>query len=266
MELLTNDKVNAPRGRCHGDELILFCMPYIRHFLKKHQDLVLIEIGSERKKKKGGSTHQLAMISRKRGWQFITVDADDAASRIAGAIVKSIDPVFEAHHRLGEEFLKEYSKNNIGICYLDAFDIVTEGSRQEIIIKTYERRHVAMTNQAAYAMHYAAAVHIVDKIIPGGFICFDDVWLDKHAVWQGKGKTAIPLLLSRGYKIIEYTPNALLLQNLNGLDIKVLASGTAKKKWILLGLKILRRRVMTAPVLIKGLVQRRITRGIYGQK
>jgi hypothetical protein len=56
--------------------------------------------------------------------------------------------------------------------------------------------------------------------VSGGFICFDDVWIDKEGIWQGKGKgkTAIPFLLSSGYRIIVYNNNSLLLQNMNGIE------------------------------------------------
>jgi hypothetical protein len=74
-------------------------------------------------------------------------------------------------------------------------------------------------------MHYDAAYNVHQKIVSGGFISFDDVWLDKTNTWQGKGKTAIPFLLDHGFIILKYINNSLLLQNTNGLDKTLLEEG-----------------------------------------
>lgn len=205
----------APKSKVHGDELILIYENYIKKSLLKYQDITFIEIGSERGT---GSTFRLSKLCNKNKWKFITIDADEGISKNAENIVKRINNNFEAINDLGEVFLKNYQLNNIGICYLDAFDIVTDWPHKESSVETYRKRNVEITNKAAYQMHLEAAQNCYSKILPGGFICFDDVWLDKENFWQGKGKTAIPFLLSNGFETIAYKNNSLLLQNMNDID------------------------------------------------
>jgi len=199
----------APKSKLHGDQMISFCWNYIDLFVKSNAGLVLIEIGSERGT---GSTYRLSKLCNNKGLKLITVDADPDINNHAGEIARKINPSFENYNELGEVYLSKYSENNVAICYLDAFDIVTDWPHKESSVETYKKRNVDITNQAAYKMHYDAAVAIHPKVIEGGFICFDDVWLDSNNVWQGKGKTAIPHLLSIGYDIIAYKTNSLLLQ------------------------------------------------------
>jgi len=182
--------------------------------------------------------------------------ADRETSSRARDIVAGLSSSFEAHHEAGEIFLKNYPRSDIGICYLDAFDIMTQDGHSDAVHKTYLMRNLLMTNSASYAMHCEAAAQAMVKMVPGGFICFDDVWLDRCGVWQGKGKTAIPLLLSSGYRVIRSKNNALLLQNLNGLDPAAAASGRIKEKLILLELKILKRRIQSIPRRLAGMLRR----------
>lgn len=234
----------APKSKVHGDELIFFCLNYILHFLKDKKDLSFIEIGSERGT---GSTHKLANLCKKMRWHFITVDADDKTASSAKEIVRKIDPSFEAHHELGEVFLNNYPGRTIGICYLDAFDIVTDWPHKQDAVAAYKKRNVEITNQAAYKMHYDAASNVYQKIVPGGFISFDDVWLDKENTWQGKGKTAIPFLLENGFIILKYRDNSLLLQNTNGLDKKSLDEAKKILDSISLDKELLKRKLRYGP-------------------
>jgi hypothetical protein len=212
----------APKTKVHGDELIFLYLNYVLYFLKDKKNISVIEIGSERGT---GSTYKLAKLCKKMNWHFITVDADDKTASLAREIVHKVNLSFEAHHELGEVFLNNYSGKNIGICYLDAFDIVTDWPHKPDAVAAYKKRNVEITNQAAYKMHYDAAYNVHQKIVSGGFISFDDVWLDKTNTWQGKGKTAIPFLLDHGFIILKYINNSLLLQNTNGLDKTLLEEG-----------------------------------------
>lgn len=234
----------APKSKVHGDELIIFYIDYIKSFLCDYNNLSFVEIGSERGT---GSSHRLAKLCKKNGWKFVTVDPDEGVSAGAKEIVKKIDAEFEAIKELGEVYLQNHSGKDIGVCYLDAFDIVTDWPHKQSSVETYKKRNVEITNEAAYKMHYDASVNVCTKIVHGGFVCFDDVWLDKSNVWQGKGKTAIPFLLSNGYKIVSYKDNSLLLQNILGFTKEQLDKSNELLSKINLNQAILFNRIKRAP-------------------
>lgn len=234
----------APKSKVHGDEMIFFCLTYIIHFLKDKKGISIIEIGSERGT---GSTYKLANLCNRYGWHFITVDADEKTAASAKNIVHKINASFEAHHEPGEIFLKNYPEPNIGICYLDAFDIVTNWTHKKETVEAYKKRNIEITNQAAYKMHYDAVINVYQKIVPGGFISFDDVWLDKTNAWQGKGKTAIPFLLEHGFIVLKHRNNSLLLQNTKGLDKKLLEESKRILDNINLDKELLKRKIRQGP-------------------
>ncbi len=192
----------------HGHELILKTKKEIAILARKHPDSVLIEIGSERG---CGSTIKLAKMAKELGLQFITVDIDKDIIKNAELIVKKINPRFEAYNKLGEEFLTEWSTANLGIVYLDAFDIEASWHKQKTI-KSYHRRDVKISNDNAWEMHLLAAKAVFNKIVPGGYICFDDTWKE-NSEWLGKGKYGIPFLLNNGFYICQVIdPHCVLLQ------------------------------------------------------
>lgn len=238
-----DELIIAPKSKLHGDQMIKFCWDYIYLFIKSQKNLVLIEIGSERGT---GSTYRLSKLCTSKGLKLITVDADPDINKHAGEIARKINPTFENYHELGEVYLEKYPENNIAICYLDAFDIVTDWPHKESSIETYKKRNVDITNQAAYKMHYDASVAVHPKVIEGGFICFDDVWLDSNNIWQGKGKTAIPYLLNLGYEIIAYKTNSLLLQKAFDKE-KINVDTQTEKDKINLEEKIRKNRLKSIP-------------------
>ncbi|MBE2246037.1 MAG: hypothetical protein IAE67_02170 [Candidatus Competibacteraceae bacterium] len=210
-----DEVIIAPKSMIHGDEMILLNRPYIDSFVSQKNKIAFIEVGSQRGT---GSTSRLSVYAQELKMHFITVDADADNASGAAEIVHRVNPAFEAHHALGEVFLDGYNGDSIAICYLDAFDLVTDWPHKESTINSYKIRNAELSNQAAYDMHLKASKSIVDKVISGGFVCFDDVWKDRSGNWQGKGKTAIPYLLDNGYKIICYVQNSLLMQRVDGLQ------------------------------------------------
>jgi len=181
----------------HGHGLIEHFRPRIAELIKGRPGLVMLEVGSERG---SGSTQLLAEMARSLGLRFITIDADAEVAAEAAAIVTSINPSFEAHHALAEEFLASYEATDIAVLYMDAFDIVGDWPHKASTIESYSRRNVELCNENAWKMHYAASRAAFKKVIRGGFVCFDDVWKDEGGTWQGKGKTALPFLLQSGYQ------------------------------------------------------------------
>lgn len=232
--------INAPKSMIHGDEMILLNRTYIDSFISMPESLTFIEIGSQRGT---GSTSRLSAYAKALGLHLITVDADADNSSSAAEIVSCVDRSFEAHHALGEVYLSSYPHDNIAICYLDAFDLVTDWPHKESTINSYKKRNAEFSNQAAYEMHLKASEAIVRKVIPGGFICFDDVWKDANGIWQGKGKTAIPYLLSQGYDVICYVQNSLLLQRTDGLDEEKRKKAASYRPPMSIWFKYLKRRL-----------------------
>lgn len=175
------------------------------------EDSIFIEIGSERGH---GSTFMIANLCKDLNFIFKTIDADPGIANNAEKIVKSINSNFEAINKEGEKFLEEIDEFHI--IYLDAFDLQhmsdrPVGSYVKSTRGTYANRNVDLTNENCWKMHYDCAVACVEKMPKGGIIFFDDVY-SSAPEWDGKGKTAIPYLLSNGFSIIEYKPNALVLE------------------------------------------------------
>ena len=51
-------------------------------------------------------------------------------------------------------------------------------------------------------MHKECADSIIRKMRKGGIVALDDTWIDEAGEYQGKGKTALPLLLKNGFEIV----------------------------------------------------------------
>lgn len=233
--------VKAPKSMIHGDEMILLNKEYIESFLKNKKDLAFIEVGSQRGT---GSTYRLSRYANEQKMHFITVDPDENNSKGAGIIAKEVNNNFEAINELGEKYLEKYNANNIGICYLDAFDLIVESwPHVETTIQSYKKRNAEFTNEAAYKMHLEASVAIVDKVVPGGFICFDDVWKNEKQEWSGKGKTAIPFLLNNGFVEICYYKNSALFQKTTSVSDKEEGAIKAYKAPIKLSILYLKRKI-----------------------
>jgi hypothetical protein len=242
MEKLITPKTTQ---KIHGDTLIIFFKDYILSHLSSVKNVVIIEVGSERG---AGSTFKLSNLSNSWGCKFITIDAAEIRTNDALKIVKKVNPSFEAIHALGEKYIESYDQNNIGLCYLDAFDLVVEDYTLDgDFIKTYTERSVDLTNEAAYKMHYDACVALKNKIIKGGFICFDDVWLDENNIWQGKGKTAIPYILSNGFTLIAYKKTSALFQKTEGYSDEEIKRILEASKSVNLDMKIFIRRLKRIP-------------------
>lgn len=193
-------------------QIILKYESRLRDLFESEEQVNFIEVGSERGH---GSTQNLAEFCKTLGFKFITVDATPSVTQNAKGILELIDPTFEAHNDLGEEFLKKYD-SPIHVLYLDAFDLEhmsdrAVGSFVESTHGQYVDRGVELTNENCYKCHLQMAQNAIDKMAKNGIIFFDDVYSDEPD-WDGKGKTAIPFLLDNGFEIIEREYPQLLLQ------------------------------------------------------
>jgi hypothetical protein len=51
-------------------------------------------------------------------------------------------------------------------------------------------------------MHLDATKASHKKMVPGGYVCFDDTLLTRDG-WAGKGKDAVPFLLDNGFEVFD---------------------------------------------------------------
>jgi hypothetical protein len=215
-------RLSGKELKSKGHELIL-----------KHESLIfsnardgeyVIEIGSDRD---AGSTSHIAKLANRHGFNFTTVDIDLKATSRAEKILKKINKDFKAVNDYGENFLREFN-GPVRMVYLDAFDIPGPWHSGEVI-ESYNERNLRMTLENCHKMHYDCAVSISEKMPSGGFVCFDDVnpvddsgnlIFDRVAPdykkWSGKGATAIPFLIEKGFEIIDNRRACALLRRTRG--------------------------------------------------
>lgn len=211
--------------KIHGHELVIQRQDEILAQINKHKgEKVIIEIGSQRE---AGSTLYFSKLALQNSLQFITVDLNKETTKAAEGIVKSVSSSFEAVNDFGEKYLSTVDRE-IALLYLDAFDI--DGDWHDGSLRNwYKEKGADLNDENCWKMHLECAEAVVDKIIPGGYIAFDDVnpvdesgqlvlkpVSENYALWSGKGKTAIPYLLENGFKIVGNKRSAALLQKGTG--------------------------------------------------
>lgn len=170
-----------------------------------------IEIGSDRD---AGSTRTIALLCNRYGLNFISVDIDKEASGRAEKILSRINHDFIAVNDFGEKYLAEF-RGPLHLVYLDAFDIPGDW-HSEKVREVYSEKKLQLTLENCHRMHFDCAVSIAEKMPEGGFVCFDDVnpldgsgslifnrVASDHIKWSGKGATAIPFLISKGFELVD---------------------------------------------------------------
>ena len=207
------DQPPAPKaGTPHGHALVERLLPGIAARVSRG---TVIEVGTTREKVPGqGSTVLLAAMAAKLGLPFVTVDMDPANTEQAKADLAPF-PGAQAVTGKGEEYLAAFTKPVIA-AYLDAFDI-QHGKHSAYREARYRRfLGVEISNEAASEMHLACAEALVRRLVPGGLIVIDDTWLESGE-YAGKGSSAVPALLRRGFTIVDQTETAIALQSPSGL-------------------------------------------------
>ena len=172
----------------------------------------IIEIGSDRGE---GSTKILAEIAYSLQMEFVTVDVDPILCNSIKNILENISPFFEAVCSKGEEYLKtELKDNSIAALYLDAYDTMPPGlDLPQDMKEQYLVKIGPWNNQKAWDMHLESCKQANSKLIPGGLVCFDDMWRrDRKWAMRSKGYTAVPWLMSQGYEELDYVEGCVLLR------------------------------------------------------
>lgn len=184
----------------HGHEMMsLMISETFREENLKDEQKVLIEIGTTRELiRNQRSTQKFAILSAVFNLRFITVDMDENNTNAVRPMLNFVWPQSTAIAQKGEDFLAEY-QGKIDFAYLDAFDFYHEHHSNQRK-SSYERvLGVEITNENCWEMHLKCAESLAEKMVVGGVVVFDDTWVDDQGDLQGKGKTAIPYLLKRGF-------------------------------------------------------------------
>ena len=157
-----------------------------------------------------GSSEKLSARCAELGIDFITVDMDPRNSAAARRMFRVKGYPSRAVTAKGEDFLAEW-QGVIDYCFLDAYDF-DHGQHSELRQSRYEAfLGERINDEACHRMHFDCATSLIAKLSPSGLICFDDTWLDGNGLWTAKGKTAMPLLLHNGFRVLEARNRAALL-------------------------------------------------------
>lgn len=164
---------------------------------------VCVEVGTTRPEHGlSGSTGELSAVCSERGVEFFTIDMNP----------KNIERVqgqgFHAICGKGEEVLAHFTRQ-IDYLYLDAFDLEHSGLAHRHRRAYGQYLDTKITKSACHKMHLDCARAVEDKMSVGSIIVFDDVWYDDG--WRGKGQTAIPFLLDKGFRVVRETDGAVML-------------------------------------------------------
>lgn len=120
--------------------------------------------------------------------------------------VSSVDSniSFEKICEKGEDVDQDYF-NNVGLFHLDGFDIITSHKHKQSTIDAYAEAGIDLLkdgNVLAASSHYKIAEKIlISNANKNCVVLFDDTWI-YNGVWQGKGATAVPMLISNGFYLI----------------------------------------------------------------
>ena len=131
------------------------------------------------------------------------VDPSIDAINTTKNIIKNRNVFF--HNKKGED-LEDSLFANVGLVHLDGYDIVTKHKHKKTTIEAYRKIGHDLLLHGNYRSAYSHYL-IVKKLLKnnnGSVICvFDDSWIDRNNLFQGKGASAIPYLLANGFKILK---------------------------------------------------------------
>lgn len=167
---------------------------------------VILEVGADRDE---GSTPWLAQFGASVGVSVVVVDVDQAAC-------DRINDLFNVRAICGlaEQVLQDWAQP-IRFAWLDGHDWPYEGpeyppgcwdnQRDEYLARGQE-----YSQAASQASHLRIAELIADRVVLGGVVAFDDTWWLGQD-WDGKGGTAVPYLLNRGFEAATVPVDQLVL-------------------------------------------------------
>lgn len=186
-------------------------MRYIKDNNIKTRGKVMVEIGSTREKyHQQQSTTKLGRFCNENGILFITVDMDPENTEVAKKDLKDINLSFKAICKKGEDYLRDY-EGEIDFIYLDAYDFYHKYHSEKRKKRYIEILGDTINDESCWKMHYECAVHLADKMSSHGLVVFDDTHEIEKGVFKGKGKTAVPYFITKGFKVeSDYNENVIM--------------------------------------------------------
>jgi len=175
-----------------------------------NEDIVL-EIGSERG---DGSSVFLHNWALERGLKFISIDVTSAASSYNPALIDY--RVVDSGSNWCRNVLPTLNKK-IKVLYLDNFDIIWPCSyvngKPDIptqqLIQEYAAQGVTLNNDNCKLEHKLQTQYCLPYMQEQSIFIYDDTFKNFYnrpdINWEGKGGTAVPLLIKAGYSTTGHT-------------------------------------------------------------
>lgn len=176
---------------------------------------VIVEIGSARETAgPDSSTCYFDQLARKLNATFLSIDFSAASNALAMTVVGDRAVLAD-----GADFLHRYAEQRrepISVLYLDNFDVVySEGHRKSLLNRVgeaYAIRNERITNERSAAVHMEQVEAALPALADSHVVIFDDTRRTDSG-WWGKGATAVPTLLAKGYRIAAESSDGVLLTN-----------------------------------------------------
>ena len=181
----------------------------------------IVEVGSNNigPGGEGSSVFFAGFVLNKPNTTFYTIDIEESTQ---GGLDRFQRMMPDRYHVLTGDAVDmlDQVKEPIAFAYLDNFDYIPPGYEDADwmvqMIENYRQRGVELTNANSAAAHLAQTQKVVDKAADRCVILFDDTWdiatgrTFAGAVnpgtdvdgWYGKGATAVPWLLERGWRVL----------------------------------------------------------------
>ena len=181
----------------------------------------ILEIGGDNGEK--STDFYAGFAYKKQQFSFHTVDINKNIYNRTKELAKKV-PNMQSYCTSGEEFLKEtFPSFNEKICYayLDNFDWNShEGTPRDEwpdwmiqIEDEYKSRGVELTQENSAAAHLTQTMLIEPFVADKCLIQFDDTYGNAGEYFGGKGMTAVPHLINKGWNILVCDNNTVVLSN-----------------------------------------------------
>lgn len=192
------------------------------HYILEHLDQLkgsLVEIGAGRSE--GSTDFYAGLAAGKPDLQYHSVDFDPEAMTVMKSYADRIANM-HAYQMLGEKFLQEVFpglNEQIAYAYLDNFDwiFVPIPPWVESQIRRYREFDLVLNNENSQLAHYNQTKLIVEHAADRCIIQFDDTFVvrdeKEQTIYSGKGGTAVPYLVSLGWRVVYRESNSVALAN-----------------------------------------------------
>ena len=173
----------------------------------------VVEVGSQREPQPAesddNSTTFLMRLADAAGLRFATVDFSQSTFEHAQSFVGDA-----AHLADGATFIRDLAEP-IAILYLDNFDVVYNEKHKASLMSrvgtVYEDNAEEINNERAAQVHLEQALAALPLLTKPAYVGFDDTMVRDGELW-GKGATAVPYLLEKGFSVAARGDDGLVLK------------------------------------------------------